>query len=395
MKDLKLYMVIGFSLLAIYILTQYYRPKPVNWQVTLSKNDKIPFGTYVLYHRIQDIFPGMQVTYVRDVPYTTFTESKAKPGNYILIAQKHTIDEYDFKELQKYMLKGNNVFIAGFYFGTYFTDSLKLNVNSERKFNLDDKTPVRFVNPSLDTSKTYVFDKGIGEQYFSNFDSTKAVVLGINDKGHANFIKYSYGEGALYLIASPMFFTNYNLLKPQGAEYVAKTLSVLPIKQEIIWDEYSALGAYNEGDSPLRVIFDHYPLRWAYFIALFSLLIFVLYEIKRRQRIIPIVKPLQNSSVEFVKTVGQVYYQQRNNSNIAQKKAAYFLEEIRSKYQLKSNKLDDDFSELLETKSGVDKKLIIELISQLLYIQSLKKVSDQQLIAFNYTIEQFQHQSQL
>lgn len=393
MKDLRLYLVIGFSLLAFYLIAQYYKPKPTNWDVTLSKNDKIPFGTYVLYNRLHDLFPGSVVKYNRDAPYNTFTETDVNRGNYILIAQRIYIDEYDFEELRKYMEEGNNVFIAGFYLGAYLTDSLKLKVNSENKFDRNAKVPVHFVNAALDSTKKYTFNKGIGEQYFSRFDSSKAVVLGVNNKGHANYIKYNYGKGSLYLLASPMYFTNYNMLKPEGAEYAAKVLSYLPVMPEIIWDEFSSQGEYHGNDSPIRFFLTNKSLRWAYLISIFSLILFVLYNIKRRQRIIPTIAPLENTSAEFAKVIGQVYYHQHDNANISKKKITYFLEDVRAKYAIKTNSLNEEFAELLNAKSGVQRELINELLKQFLQIQSAIKVSDQQLISLNKNIEQFQHQS--
>lgn len=395
MKDLKIYTVVGFILLGFYLVAQYYRPKAINWEPTLSKNHKIPFGTHVLYNRINDIFPGAEIKYKRDAPYITFTETKTNAGNYIIIAPKVNLDEYDFKKLAEYMRKGNNVFIASHYLGTYLQDSLDLKINSERKFNADEKYPISFINPKLDPAKKYVFNKGIGDQYFSRFDSTKAVVLAQNSKGNATFIKYTYGKGALFLMASPMYFTNYSMLQPKGAEFVEKAFSYLPVKAEIIWDEFSALGPYRDEDSPVRFFLSHEPLKWAYFIALFSLITFVLFEIKRRQRVIPIIEPLQNSSAEFVKVVGQVYYQKRDNVNIAQKIVAYFLEDIRSRYSIKTNTFSEEFLELLHRKSGVKKELIHKLIDQFLQIQAAKKVSDSELITLNKHIEQFQQQSKL
>ena len=392
MRDLKLYLIIAFSLLTFYIVAQYNRPKPVNWNPTFSKKDKIPFGTYILHNQLKDIFPGSRIRSLQQAPYIILEEGDYPPGNYLVIAPRIKLDEYDFKKMLKYMQKGNNVFIASFNLSSYLTDSFKLKVNSERKFEPNSKEPLRFVNISLGT-KNYVFDRGIGEQYFSSYDTSKAIVLGINGHKHPNFIKYQYGKGSLYLIASPMFFTNYNLLKPDGAEYAAKVLSHLPVKSEIIWDEFSALGAIDEGESPLRVLLTYRSLRWAYFISLFSLIIFVLYEKKRRQRIIPVIEPLQNSSAEFVRVVGQVYYQQRDNSNIARKKIAYLLEEVRSRYGVKTNLLNSEFADLLVAKSGANKDLITELINQAIEIQEIKKVSDQQLIALNNNIDQFHYQS--
>lgn len=393
MKDFKIYLIIASSLLAFYLVAQYNQPRPVDWTPTFDRKDKIPFGTYILYNRLKDIFPNSAIKPKRDAPFTILSEEVTHPGNYIIISQRINADGFDFRELRNYMHRGNNVFIAGFFLSTYFADSLGLAVSSERKFNVNSKTPVSFVNPSLNPDKQYTFDKGIGDQYFSSYDTSKAVILGVNSKGHPNFIKYQYGAGSLYLIASPVFFTNYNLLKPDGAEYVAKALSYLPSKKEIIWDEYSALGPGDDEQSPLHVFLSFKELKWAYFITLFSLIAFVLYEIKRRQRIIPIIDPLKNSSAEFAKVVGQVYYQQRDNSNIARKKITYLLEEIRAKYYIKTTILNPEFVDHLSAKSGVKTELINELIEQINKINRLNKVSNSELIALNKNIEQFHYQS--
>src|SRR6202007_303224 len=152
--------------------------------------------------------------------------------------------------------------------------------------------------------------------------------------------------------ANPLLFTNYSILDNQGDDYVSKALSYLPAQSTIYWDELQN-GDIMEDPSPMRVFFAHPALQWAYYISLFGLIIFVLYEKKRRQRIIPIIEPLKNSTVEFVNVVGQVYYEQRDNRNIAQKKIVYFKEHLRSRYFLKTDIMDKEFIERLSQKTGV------------------------------------------
>ncbi|HEY0055488.1 MAG TPA: DUF4350 domain-containing protein [Pedobacter sp.] len=393
MKDLKIYSLIAFVILCFYLVAQYNKPKPVSWKPTFSKKDKIPYGTFILFNRLNDLFPNSVVRADRESPYLTLTEGNHAPGNYLLISQKIKLDQYDFRELEKYMRKGNNVLIAGFDLSSYLTDSLHLTINSELKTKENFKTPIQFVNSSLKSTRPYLFEKGIGDQYFSSFDSAKAVILGTNNLNHANFIKYQYGKGSLYLVASPMFFTNYGILQKDGAEYVSKVLSHLPVKEEIIWDEFLTLGPIDTEKSPLRVILSISSLKWAYMISICTLILFVLYEMKRRQRIIPIIEPLKNTSAEFIKVVGQLYYQKRNNLNIAQKKVSYLLEDIRSRYAIKTSALDEEFEKLLTTKSAVKNELVRNLVSQILQISNSKSISDHELIALNKNIEQFHQQS--
>ena len=395
MKDLKIYLVIAFSLLIVYCVIQYNRPRPVDWKPTYLNTDKIPYGTYILYHQLNDIFPGATIHSSRQAVYNTLAENKYVPGSYILVAYRVNIDQDDYDELINYIKKGNAVFIASFYVSKFLRDTLKLKINSEQTLSLTKKTKVSFTNPALNPAQTYTFDRQTGGQYFSKFDTSRAVVLGKNQYNHSNFIRYQFGKGYLYLMPSPDYFINYNLLKPEESNYAAKALSYLPAKGEIIWDEYASAGAEDAEGSPMRVFLSHPELRWAYFIALFSLLFFVLYEMKRRQRIIPVADPLQNTTVDFVKVVGQLYYQQRNNLNIASKKVTFFLEHIRSRYQLKTNVLDQGLIQDLINKSGTDADLINRIFKYIGFVQTGKKITDQELIQLNYLTEQFYKQSRL
>jgi hypothetical protein len=392
MRDLKIYILIGSIILGLYLLAEYNKPKPVDWRETFYRKDKIPFGSSIFFDRLNDFFPDAKVTPIRSSPYAYLQEETVEKGCYILQANTVDLDEYDFRNLERYMQKGNDVFISAYYLGDFIEDSLKTKINSILKLKSKRRTPIHFVNPSLNPSKWYQFDKGIGDQYFSKFDTARAIILGTNNNGKANFLRYSFGKGNLYIIASPYFFTNYNLLKPRGAEYAAKALSYLKSADEVIWDEYSSQGG-EETDTPMIVFLKNPKLRWAYFTALFGLILFVLYEIKRRQRIIPVISAPENSTLEFVRVVGQVYYQQRDNGNIAHKKITYLLEEVRSRYNIKTTTIDQDFMSLLEKKAGVSKAVIEELVSQINLVKKYKHVSDKQLIELNNTIEQFQQQS--
>ena len=241
--------------------------------------------------------------------------------------------------------------------------------------------------------KGYVFNKGLGDQYFSEVDTSRATALSRNANGDVNFVKYTYGKGALYILPSPQLLSNYNLLNPTGASYIAKVLSCLPLAEKVIWDENNTKGNVDD-ESVLRVLFRNDRLRWAYYLALAGLLIFVFFEMKRRQRIIPVVEPLKNTSVDFVKVVGKVYYQQRDNRDIVQKKISYFLEHVRNNYRLKTTKLNEEFMSDLIIKSGVTEDVVQPLIETINMLNNAIVVNDGALIKLNKLIEKFYKQAQ-
>ena len=187
-------------------------------------------------------------------------------------------------------------------------------------------------------------------------------------------------------------FTNFSLLNQTGAAYAATALSFVKNDDNLMWDRYYTEGREDD-ESSMRVFLRNTNLRWAFYITFFSLLLFVLYEIKRRQRIIPVIEPPANETLGFVTVVGQVYYEKRNNANIAHKKVIYLLEHLREHYRLKTNKLDHEFGDMLSKKTGINSQLATDLINAVNFISVQQHVSNWELINLNKLIEKFYSQS--
>jgi hypothetical protein len=233
MKSLKLYLIVGVILLAVYIIAQLNRPKTVDWSESFSDKEKIPFGTYIVYNRLKDIFPKSQIMPYRQPVYSVIAEDSIKNASYIMICPGFELTKADYDQLIKYLKEGNDVFIASSYFGKVFEKNLSIKTETFLKFGRDTSS-VKFLNPILAPQKHYTLDKGTGSIYFSKFDTLHATVIGENLNHKANFIKYGFGKGALYLAANPKLFSNYSLLKPQGAEYAATALSYLKSSKKLI-----------------------------------------------------------------------------------------------------------------------------------------------------------------
>jgi hypothetical protein len=385
MRDFKIYFSLATIALVIYLVSQFSKPSPVNWNQSLYYNDKIPYGTYIFYRQLDKVFPASQVTKTNQNFYDLTHSKSISNGNYLIIANYVDFSKYDYQKMVKYMQAGNSIFIAAGGWGGILADTLSIQTDNEAK---QSHVGLNFTNSNLRQAKDYKFDRDITSEYFSNFDTAHAVSLGKNNLGHSNFLRFSYGKGALYLCSTPLLFTNYSLLSNRGADYAEKALSYLPVTNHIYWDEFENHDIM-EDDSPFRVFFNHESLEWAFYITLIGLVFFIFYEKKRRQRIIPIIEPLKNATLGFVNVVGQVYYEQRDNKNMAQKKILYFLEYLRTKYYLKTNVLDAEFIERLSFKAGIEASFAREIVNQVNYIEVQVQVTDHELILLNQLIEQF------
>ncbi|RPI64563.1 MAG: hypothetical protein EHM44_03055 [Ignavibacteriales bacterium] len=369
----------------VLVIIKMFTPEPTDWSPSYSKNDKIPYGSYILYNQLSDLFPNKKIESTNLPFYNITSERKIENKNIIIICNQFDPDELDAKILKRLLENGSDIFIAANSIGKFIADSLKLSTNYSF-FGGFDSTYVNFLNPVLKRADNYRFTKGNYNHYFASFDTSKVVVLGTNDIGFANFLKVKIGKGNLYIHSVPNIFTNYNLLKVER-DYIFKCLSYLNIR-DVIWDEYyKEVNKYQS--TPIRYILSQPSLKWAYFTLIISLIFFVIFRGRRDQRVIPIIKPLSNTTLEFVETVGNLYFKQSNHKNIADKKITYFLDFIRIKYSLKTLQLNDELVKQLSEKSAIDVIELRKLFKLINLVSVSTSIKKETLLELNNQIENF------
>ncbi len=383
------------------ILLQYLSPKPINWQLSYIKNAKIPFGTSALYDVLPAIFPSAQIANGELPIYNMLNNIDIENHNYIIINNVFKPDTLDTRELLKFAARGNNVFIAANSFEGKFADSLKLK--TDNFFNLgsihendsasllsltkyNDTVKTNFASPSLKNLQTYKFTKGIEGTYLNSFDTARSTVLNFNGDKKINFVEIKIGKGKVFINTLPEAFSNYHFVS-KNYSYVYKALSYLP-NQPLIWDEYYKAGNIKS-DSPLRVILDNPMLRTAYYLLILSIIFFMIFGAKRKQRIIPVIEPYKNTTLQFVDIVGALYYQTGNHKNIADKKITYFLEYIRTAFQVKTTIYDDAFITRVTNLSGIEEKKVHDMFYYFSDIGIRPSVTQEELLKLNKMIEDF------
>lgn len=390
-KDWKyiLYISLAFGL---FVVVKLMSPKQYNWSVTFAHSDKNPYGAYAYGELLPDLFPGKKIFHSYKTLYE-LKDSLSATDNIVIIASNFSADEEDTKILLRHVEKGGSAFISAEYFRGYFADSIKISTYDYffkigNIFGKRDSSYLKFTNASLDTLKEFYFRRDNIHNYFNEFDTSRTTVVAKNDYGYPVTIRMKIGKGNLILNATPLMFSNIYLLSSGNNEFVGKTLSYLPVRN-VTWTEYYHQGRM-ESSTPLRFILTNEPLRWAYYITLLSILTFMIFELKRRQRIIPIIKPLSNTTLEFVGTVGNLYFQSGEHKNIAEKKIQFFMDQLRTKYWLNTSVLDETFAQILATKTGRNVQESRDLIKIVGAIRSKEKISAQELMDLNKKIESFQ-----
>lgn len=390
----KVYLYIGLFLLLIIVMfiLESSITKPVDWTPSFNETHKKPWGTFIVHSELNTFFPNTKIEDIRVTPFEHLAYTPAyDDATYIFIDQFQIIDEQSVNELFKFVEDGNKVFISGTEFPYYLLDSLNLYVDFiDPNFPDEDSviTNVGFYNKNLKT----IYNFGLGFMYtgFVAWDTITSQALGyqiIDTKEYANFVRVNYGDGSFYFHSQPYAFTNYHLLKDNHCNYASEVFAYLDNKTIIY--ACSQKDGFAGSESPLRFIFSNPALSFAWRLGIAGLLLFVIFTAKRRQRVVPIITSLPNTSEEFARTIGNLYLREGNAKDIVTKKITFFLEKIRTTYLLNTDVLDEDFKKRLHQKTGVDKALINKLIGYIIYLKQKDEIDLILLIKLNDLINKF------
>lgn len=371
--------------------------KTVDWEESFNERSNKPYGVSILYKELPQLFknhnfrtvyhqPG---SYLRAHSEGLYGEFIAE-GSYLIIGNSDYLEEDSIDELLRFVDSGNTLFISDYHFPQKIHDTLDLDIT----YLKNEKDSISYLTLSAFDRPEIKIDKNQGDCYFSKFNKEKHTVLGHSkiDYKHVNFIKIPFGTGQIYLHTEPKIFTNYNLLKENRYQYVEEVLSYLP-ENDVFFDSYTKIQTpYSpdvEKESNLSWFLQQQSFRWAWYTAVIFGILFMIFHAKRRQRIIKIIHPLQNTSVAFVKTVSNLYFETKDHKNLIDKKITYFLEKIRTDFHLNTQVLDEEFINRLAAKSGKKAEDVKNLIHYIRWLKTQENVSEAQLIKLNKFIEAF------
>lgn len=200
-KNLKYLIPITVTII-ILTFVKVSEPEEVDWTESFSKNDKIPYGGYIIYDISSELFSDEEIGLTEFPIYNVLKENSYYNTNYIFINSYFSPDVLDTEYLLNFVAEGNQVFISAFAIYGSLTDSLR--VDSYRTFFNEDSANINFSLPELISEKGFLFEKGNYKNYFSKYDTSLVQVLGTNDDGKTNFIRIKYGKGNFFLNSVPL-----------------------------------------------------------------------------------------------------------------------------------------------------------------------------------------------
>lgn len=422
MGDKKPFYILGVAaaVLLMFFIFLGDDSKRFDWSEHYEAESEDPFGTLIIHEVLSDYFPNNAFTEIKESLFEELPTGKDVKSNYVFIGESMFLDSANVNSLLNYVREGNTAFISSKTIPFDLMVELYKEECNNQPWNdyatmADTLVVFNFLHPQLkDEGNPYLFTSGgelisygwnyIDSNYFCE-EPHSMIQLGIvNDQ--VNFVKKEYGfnGGTFYLHTTPMNFTNMAMLEKTDLIYANKVFSHLN-EGDIYWDEYSRMGegfgrAYNQkrgggvnrtiaSEESLKYILAQPSLAWAWYLMIGIGFLYLFFRAKRKQRIIPVLERNENTSFEFISTIGRLYFLQNDHKKLCQQKMKLFYAYIRDRYNLNTTKVDEDFMIKLTAKSEVPSPVLDKIFDFYKNIKSSPFVSEQTLIDFHLRMDEF------
>lgn len=417
-KNNLLFYIIG-AVILILLLFYFFGPKTkYNWQEHYKQKGNDPYGTRIITELLKAT--DREFIVITDSLSLGLPEAPEALSNYVFIGQSMFMSDSDVGRLIDFAVNGNNVFLFCNYIPhnlMFFLYEAECEPSLWDDFSsmTDTAVALNLTHPNLfaNQQSKYVYLSRYGsgpynwryfyDEYFCDAEGAFAE-LGRIDDNYINFARVNYGEGYFYLHTTPIAFTNVNLLNEPAYEYARKVFSHM-LEGPVYWDEYSRIpesvartmnnrngGGMNRNlssQSPLQYILSQPALKWSWYLLLSMGLLYLIFRVKRRERIIPVLEPNTNSSLEFVRTIGRLYFLQNNHRQLALQKMKLFHVDLKESYNLHFQEGDAFFEEKLAHKSGVSREIIQKIYYMYRNIENTRYLSAEALIEFYKVMARF------
>lgn len=375
MRFNRMFIIGVLAFLVIVFIMGYRMPKKFQWLPTYSHHDKQPFGCYVF----DSVLKASLLQDYR-IERKTFYQLKGDTSRkaFLMVADNVEFPKTDVTAIMELARKGNVIMLVSNSLGK-MADTLHLNsVNHYTPMTLTKHVQAGNGRDTLVWQQDSIYDRREFKFYPQLLLTT---IVGKTDTldyhvlcrsksyySDATAVQIPMSRGCIIWVSTPLVFTNYGILDKDNYHYIFRLLTQLRGLPIVRTEAYTPIAQ----ESPLRYILEQPPLRWALYLSLLTILLFMVFTARRRQRAIPLVKGPDNMSLSFAKQIGTLYAQRKDYTDAVTKKYTYFAEELRTLLHIDITDVSADNRNLnrLAFITGIEKQQLAGLVDELRQIAS-------------------------
>lgn len=354
-RDFIIFIVVFVAIVVVSMLLQ---PKQFSWNPTYSSADRQPLGCYVFDSIMRQTLPrGYEVN--SKTFYQLNQDRISQPRSIFVIADNLSLNETDINSMLSLAAKGNRIFLAARKDGSeknvlvedeyysHLADTIDATWQDFSTYNIkrallnnlsraDHTDTVSWKGlPTVYQRRQYVYDEAFNSGYITFMrDDKKPWTIFVEEQSDDwkcdKVAARQFGRGEIILCATPLLLTNYGVLHRETSPYVMRLMTLLADRPVVRTEAYSTLESKQKSrQSPLDVWLMQPALAMAWRLALLVVLLFFIFTARRRQRPIPILPQPRNHNLEFVRTIGSLYYHKRRNRELVLTRWRILADDVR------------------------------------------------------------------
>jgi hypothetical protein len=357
----------------------------VKWQVRYDYEDEEPMGLYVFKEVVNRYFEDIDSKTLKKYKDTTAT-------NGLYFYGQNQLSYLNVDSVMNIANKGNDVFIFANYFPYELNDTIENYYSSEYQFS--DTLSFNFINTgkAFDTVLNYHF---VDQEFSIQNESYNLLSENYGYNENLNIVSANdslllmlsipIGEGNIYYHVLPQLFFNYSYRQPQIFNYTERILSHFNPDYIVFLNTLTSIER-SPNDHPLQFIMSSSPLKTAYYLFVIGLFLYAVLGGKRKQKSIPITDKNENTSLEYIETVSQLFYQQNQHEKLVAHMKIVFFHKIEQKYFIKKD--HPEYLEVLTKKSKIPKADLQYILNRFQNHDDKYTFGGDQLISLNKRLEQ-------
>ncbi len=387
--------IIGLALwLIIWIKSKYQSSQKYNWEITLEYN-KQPYDLD-FFKQTLSVSNGFKVC--SKPIQTALTQNNS---TYLFIGNKPYYTQEAMDSLLQWINSGN----TGVIIANLLPDTL-LNLYKETYGNLsinnfyESKATSGFYGNTSDTicallRSRYIDAYNIASWNYFDVNNLEYLDTQMHNlhlgwiNQMINLIKIPLGKGYLFIHCNPILFTNYFFRTKEGYHYTNAFLNKTGTKN-IIYDYYShnkidnPISLRTKSPTPLSYILSQKSLKYAWYLIITIVILFVLFYLKRKQNVIPIQSLKKNKTMHLIELISNLHLLRGNHAFAAQQRMKHWIDTIQQRTNIKlTDAINDDKIKIVANtlKSNyLDIKNLLEYYNQ--HIKNQKKINTKTFIQF-------------
>lgn len=363
-----------------------------------AETSEEPYGTQIFHRLLGRYFEGHTLVNLKANVGNELPSDSSGHYNYVFVGEALYLDSLSTRALLDFVARGNTALLASKTIPFDLMNYIYYEECEDAIWNdyagMEDTvvqlslaepeprgpTPFHYARQNRPAAYTW---RHIGRDFFC--EGLPQRPIGYLNDSLVNFADFPHGGGHFLLHTNPVAFSNYSLLRPEARTYAEGVLSWLS-PGDIYWDAVSRVpeavgrkrnrsnagGESPSEKSPLAYILQQPSLAWAWYLLVGLAGVWLLFRSKRRQRIIPVLPKNENSSFEFINTISNLHFRDRNYQGLCAQSMKLFLAHVRERYGVVAPinpetglpKVDDAFFQRLSAGSEVPESRIRDIFTQ-------------------------------